>query len=124
MNNPETTDPRQLVDDYLKALIARDYERARALLADRQFQYASPTHTFDNADDFIEFSLYSSGVVDHIEQRKVFVDGNDVCHFLMLTIYLGDKRQTPVAQWAHVTNGRIQRLELLFDAHEYKNMFE
>ena len=124
MDSTEATDPRQLVDDYLDALMARDYERARSLLADSGFRYVSPVRSFDNADVFIEYILYSGGVVDRMELRKVFVDGGDVCHFLMLTTYLGDKRQTPVVQWTKVADGRIQHIELLFDAHDYKQMFE
>jgi hypothetical protein len=125
MARADTIDPRQIVDDYLEALMARDFERARSLLADSGFHYVSPIHTFDDADAFIEFSLYSSGVVGQLEVRKVFADENDVCHLLTLTTYLGDKGHTPVAQWTQVDdNGRIRRIELLFDAHEFKVMFE
>jgi len=117
-------EPRAVVDAYLAALTARDYDRARALLADSGFQFRSPMASFDDVDAFIEYTLYSSGAVTRVEERKVFVDGGDVCHFLTLTTHLGDKRQTPVAQWAQVADGRIQSIELLFDAHDYKQMFE
>ena len=116
--------PRELVDAYLTALSARDYDRARLLLADEGFSYISPIINFDNADDFVEYLLYSGGVVADMEMSKVFVDGNDVCHFLLLTTYLGDKRRMTVVQWAQVADNRIRRLELIYDAHDYKQMLE
>jgi len=124
MESGQSAEPRTVVDTYLAALSARDYERARALLADTGFRFVSPVASFDDPDSFIEYTLYSGGAVARVDQRKVFVDGGDVCHFLLLTTYLGDKRQTPVVQWAQVADGRIHSIELLFDAHDYKQMFE
>ena len=124
MDSSSAHDPRKIVDDYLEALNRRDYEHARSLLADSGFEYVSPISRFSDADALIEYSLYSGGVVARMEKRKVFVDGDDVCHFLMLTTYMGDKRETPVAHWAQVAEGRIRRIELLFDAHDYKKMLE
>ena len=117
-------EPRELVDAYLAALTARDYELARSLLADEGFTYLSPMTSLDNADNFAEYMLYTGGVVAGMNVRKVFVDGGDVCHFLMLTTYLGDKRMTPVVHLAQVIDGRIRRIELIYDAHDYKQMLE
>ena len=124
MDSATAYDPRKIVDAYLEALNGRDYERARSLLADSGFEYVSPISRFNDADALIQYSLYSGGVVASMEKRKVFVDGDDVCHFLNLTTYMGDKRKTPVVHWAQVADGRIRRIEPLFDAHDYKKMLD
>ena len=117
-------EPRQVVDAYLNALARRDYDRARTFLADAGFSFASPIAKFGSPEDFIQYLTMMGGIVQHVERRKVFVDGGDVCHFLIYTTQLADRQRTPVVQWAQVEGNRIRRIELLFDAHEYKVMFE
>ena len=117
-------EPRQVVDRYLDALARRDYDRARTFLADRGFSYTSPIASFDSADDLVEYLTMVSGIVERMERRKIFVDGSDVCHFLTYTTRIAEREQTQVVQWAHVDGERIRRIELVFDAHQFKIMFE
>ncbi len=115
---------RQPVDDYLDAIASHDYERARSLLADEGFRYESPISSFDAADDFIQHMSLMGGIVQGIERLKVFVDGGDVCHLLVYVTQLSDKESTRVAHWSRVVDGRIQRIETLFDTHWYRQMFK
>ena len=115
--------PRELVDAYIVALSAREYDQARRYLADAGFEYTSPVASFDDADDFMEYTMLMGGIVHSIGIRKVFVDGADVCHFLVFTTQIAEREQTSVAQWSRVERGRIRRIEVLFDAHQYKVMF-
>ena len=113
---------KRLVDEYLKAIESHDYERARSLLADEGFTYESPLSSFSSADDFMQHMSLLGGIIHHIEHLKVFADGHDVCHFLIFVTQLSDKESTKVVQWARVVDGRIQRIEALFDAHWYRQM--
>ena len=115
--------PRELVDAYLAALSDRDYERARTFLADSDFEYTSPIATFADADAFMDYTMLVGGIIHAITCRKAFVDGPDVCHFLVFDTQLAEKVSTPVVQWSQVAGGRIRRIEVLFDAHQYKLMF-
>lgn len=115
--------PRELVDAYIAALSARAYDQARGFLADGGFEYTSPIASFNDADDFMEYTTLMGGIVHSISSRKVFVDGTDVCHFLVLNTQIAEKERTSVAQWSRVDGGRIRRIEVLFDAHQYKVMF-
>ena len=114
---------RELVDAYFAALAARDYEQARSYLADAGFEYTSPIASFDDADDFMEYTMLMGGIVHSIGTRKVFAEGTDVCHFLVFNTQIAEREQTSVAQWSRVEGGRIRRIEVLFDAHQYKVMF-
>ncbi len=118
------TDPRAIVESYLAAIGAHDYEGARRHLADTGFRYDSPISSFSDPDDFIQQLSLSAAIVQRIEPLKAFVDGRDVCHFLRFTIQLSEKESVKVAHWARVVDGRIQQLDVVFDAHVYRRMFE
>lgn len=112
-----------MVDAFIAACARFDYERARALLADSGFEYVSPISRFDSADTFIEHVALTGGIVLSVSTRKVFVDGEDICHFLTYQIQLSDKLSVAAVQWARLREGRISRIETLFDASEYHNLF-
>jgi hypothetical protein len=115
---------RQAIDKYLDAIEDHDYERARGLLVDEGFRYESPISSFSSADDFIQHISLLGGIVHRIERLKVFVEGQDVCHLLVYVTQISDKESIKVAHWARVVDGRIQRIEALFDAHWYRQMLE
>jgi hypothetical protein len=111
------------VDAYLAAQSARDFEAMRNFLADQGFSYCSPIAVFDRADDFIQYAAVSSGIIIDREIRKVFVDGNDICHFMTYRIQISEKLAVEAAQWSHVHEERIQRIEAVFDASAYRALF-
>lgn len=119
----ERPDPLSVVMNYLAARDARDFETARTFLADKGFIYESPISRFDNADAFIGYLALTSGIVQSVETRKVFVDGTDVCHFFKYHIQISEKFSASMAHWTQVHDGRIVRIETLFDASEYRLLF-
>jgi len=115
---------RELVDELLDAIERHDYEQARGLLADEGFSYESPISCFSSADDFVQHFSLIAGLLHKIERRKVFVDGQELCHILVFVTQLSDKESMKAVLWTRVANGRIQRIEALFDTHWYHRMFE
>jgi hypothetical protein len=120
---PVAADPLAVVEAFFAARECLDFERARGLLADQGFSFRSPVMCFDSADHLIQYTAHSSGIIQSMVVRKVFVDGPDVCHFLTYRIQISEKLALDVAQWAHVEDGRIQRLEAVFDASLYRELF-
>jgi hypothetical protein len=116
-------DPLSVVEGFLAARDAFDYEQARTFLADTGFSFQSPIARFDSADALIQYSALASGIVQSVERRRVFVDGPDVCHFLTYRIQISEKQSVEVAQWARVKDGRIVRIEAIFDATAYRVLF-
>jgi ketosteroid isomerase-like protein len=116
-------DPLSVVEDYFAARDAFDYERARTLLADVGFELVSPILRFDSADAFVQHASLTAGIVQSVATRKVFVDGEDVCHFQTFRIQISEKLEIPIAHWAKVRNGRIVRIEAIFDASVYRDLF-
>jgi limonene-1,2-epoxide hydrolase len=115
--------PKDVVDAYLDAINAHDYEAARRYLADTGFVYQSPIARFDSADAFMEHFAMTMGILQRIERVKTFVDGPDVCSILIVHIQLSSKEQIRFVNWARVENGRIQAIEAVFDARIYQTLF-
>ncbi|HSQ07299.1 MAG TPA: hypothetical protein VLM84_06355, partial [Chromatiaceae bacterium] len=63
------------------------------------------------------------GILQGIERLKTFVDGPDVCSFLVLRIQISDKQRVKLVTWSHVEQGRIRRMEVLFDTRIYQTLF-
>jgi hypothetical protein len=118
-----SADPLTVVESYLDARDRYDYDRARTFLADSGFEFHSPISRFESADDFIQYSALAGGIVLSAQRRKVFADGPDVCHILTYRIQISEKLSVAVAQWARVEDGRIRRIEAIFDATAYRQLF-
>lgn len=119
-----TSDSRSIVERFLAAESARDYGLARTFLADQGFSYASPISVFRSADDYLQYLSLASGIVQERFVRKVFVDAEDVCHFITYRIQISEKQSVEVVHWAQVRDERIARIEMLFDASNYRQLFE
>lgn len=115
--------PKDVVDAYLDAIDRHHYEAARGYLANVGFVYESPIACFDSADAFMEYSAMNMGILQRVERVKAFVDGQDVCNILIMHIQLSSKERVKVVNWARVEQGRIQRIEVVFDARIYQNLF-
>jgi hypothetical protein len=118
-----SADPLSVVEAFFAASDAFDFERARTLLADQGFSFRSPIAMFDCADHFIQYGAHMSGIIQSVQVRKVFVDGPDVCHFLTYRIQISEKLSVDAVQWTHVEDGHILRIETLFDASVYRELF-
>ena len=116
--------PRQTVDAYFDALRARDFDRVRACLSDDRFSYRSPISHFDRADAFVRDISRIGPILEGIERRKTFCEGNDVCCIADFKTRMASLQVTPVVHWATVEDGKIVAIETFFDAREYAKLFE
>lgn len=116
--------PQAVFDAYLDAFAARDFDAVRATLADEGFVYRSPVTTHTDVDVFVADIVTRIGqILDGIDRRRIFVDGDEVCAILNFRIRINVVTDTPVVLWAKVERGRIVSLEAFFDATEYTQMF-
>lgn len=116
--------PKQVVDAYFAALGARDFERVRSFLADSGFSYRSPISRFDRATAFVNDISRIGPILESIEHRRTFVDGNEVCCIVDFKTRMDSLQVTPVVHWSRVENGKIVAIETFFDAREYARLFE
>ena len=120
MNN---SSPEAVFNEYLDAFAARDFERMRATLSDGEFYYRSPVNTMTSADVVVLDISRVGQILDGIDRRRIFVDGDEVCAILTFKIRINVVTLYPVVLWAKIQNGRIASLESFFDATEYIQMF-
>jgi ketosteroid isomerase-like protein len=113
-----------VVNGYLDAIAARDFERARRFLADRGFSNHSPISTFDNADAFVADISRVGSILERMVQRRIFVDGDEVCVILDYVTHMHRRQVTPVVHWMRVVDGKIAAIETFFDARVYEGLFE
>ncbi len=113
-----------IVETYLNAIAQRDYELARSYLADEGFEYLSPINGFSSAEKFLAYMELAMPIMQRFELRKAFCDGDECCHILSVTSQISEKRTATVVQWSRLKDGKIQRLELIFDAYEYKMLLQ
>jgi hypothetical protein len=117
-----TPAPEEIVSALLDAFEARDFELARTFLSDDAFFYRSPIESFTNADAFISNISRVGPILERIERRKTFVNGNDVCSVLKIRTTMDTLDATPVVQLTTVVAGKIIAVEAFFDATEYNRM--
>lgn len=116
--------PQAVFDAYLDAFAARDLDAVRATLAERGFCYRSPVASHTDVNLFVTDIVARIGqILDGIDRRRIFVDGDEVCAILDFRIRINVVTHTPVVLWAKIEQGRIVSLEAFFDATEYTQMF-
>ena len=110
-----STDAATVVARYFAAFGGGDVTTARQLLWD-DLSFHGPIDTFNNADDLIRSLSALAPLVKGIEQRKVLVDGDDVATFYDMLTPMGT---SPIAEWHHVRDGKIDAIQVYFDARPF-----
>ena len=116
--------PVAVVNAYIDALEARDFDLARQYLSDTGFHYRSPVTETSSADNFNLIISRIGPILERIERRKTFTKADEVCvimHFITTMEHLKD---VPVVQVCRVADGKIVDMEVFFDASEYNRMFD
>jgi hypothetical protein len=119
-----TPGPKEVVDAYLRAIAARDFEGARRWLADGPFVHRSPISSFTNADAYIADISRIGPILEAVERRRTFVDGNEVCVVVNYITRMDRREVTPAVHWLTILGGKIASIETFFDARGYARLFE
>jgi len=113
-----------VVNSFFDAMEARDFERAETLLSADDFSYVGPIDNFDNAGAFIRDISRIGSILEGLNRRRMFVDGDEVCAIVTYETTLEVIESTRIAHWIRVEQGRITRIESFFDARAYAGMFD
>ena len=116
--------PVEVVDAYFDAMAARDFDRLRTCLADAGFAHRSPIAAIRDPDTYAAYISRIGPVLESLERRRTFVDGDEVCAILDYRMRLSEVMVIPVVIWFRVTGGRICSIETFFDATEYRRMID
>jgi predicted SnoaL-like aldol condensation-catalyzing enzyme len=98
--NESAKSAKEIVMEYLQALIERrDFKSARSYLKDN-LTYVSPLNSFDGVEPYLKYN--ESLHLPKPDIKKVFTDGDDVCLLYEMTLTTTPPVTFPVSFWAHV----------------------
>jgi hypothetical protein len=102
----------EIAEIYFTSWQAGNTDTLRSILAD-DVSFSGPLAQIDNADDCAKSLAQLARATTNLVVRKRFVDGDDVVTWFDLQV--GNTPSTPVANWSHVENGLITRIQVTFD---------
>src|SRR5215468_2222858 len=107
----------EIVESYRTAIAAQDFATARKLMRD-DMTFRGPLDTFHTADAYLEAVKRLAAIIQRIDLRKVFVDGDDVC--VLYEMVTNTPAGTAfIAEWYQVAEGQISALQVVFDARPF-----
>src|SRR5205814_7713030 len=112
---------REIVESYREALGKGDFASARNLMQDNMV-FEGPLDTFNKADDYLAANKKLASIIQRIDLKKVFVDGDDVC--VLYEMVTNTPAGTAfIAEWYQVKDGKIAALRAVFDARPFATLF-
>lgn len=111
----------EIIQSYQTALGTGDFDTARTFMRD-DMSFQGPFDTFTTADDYLGALKQLATIIERIDLKKVFVDGDDVCVLYDMVT------KTPagtafIAEWYQVQGGKIAALRAVFDARPFAPLF-
>ena len=110
-----------VVQTFQQAVGKGDYAAARKQLSDR-FSFQGPIDTFDRPDAYLESIKKLHNIIERIEMKKLFVDGDDVC-MLYDMVTKSPAGTAFIAEWHRVKDDKIAAIRVVFDARPFAAMF-
>ncbi|WP_029433215.1 nuclear transport factor 2 family protein [Blastococcus sp. URHD0036] len=110
-----TSDPATLADTYFRSWVARDEQGLRSVLAP-DADFAGPLGTAEGVDACVAGLVGMARILDDVAVLHRWIDGDDVLTWFELRTTVAPP--TPVANWMHLSGGRIARIRVTFDPRE------
>src|SRR5215472_16720236 len=115
------TTASEVVERYQTALGKGDFATARKWMQD-DMAFQGPLDTFNQADEYLEALKRLASIIQRIDLKKVFVDGDDVC--VLYDMVTNTPAGTAfIAEWYQVKGGKIASLRAVFDARPFAALF-
>jgi limonene-1,2-epoxide hydrolase len=111
----------EIVESYRAALGKGDFATARMLMQDNM-TFQGPFDTFNTADAYLEAAGRLASIIQRIDLKKVFADGDDIC--VLYDMVTNTPAGTAfIAEWYQVQGGKIAALRAVFDARPFAALF-
>jgi len=115
------TSAKEIVETYQAALGRGDFAAARELLHD-DLAFHGPIDTFNRADEYLAAIGRLANIIQRIDVKKVFAEGNDVC--VLYDMVTNTPAGTAfIVEWYQVRGDKIGALRAVFDARPFAAMF-
>ena len=106
---------------FKKAMGKGDWKNARGFLAD-EISFVGPFDSFSKPDDYLAALQKLHHIVERVEPKKMFVDGEDVC--MLYDMVTNTPAGTAfISEWYKVKGGKIAAVRVVFDARPFAPLF-
>jgi limonene-1,2-epoxide hydrolase len=111
----------KIVSDYQQALGKGDFAAAKKLVHNNLL-FQGPLDTFHSPEPYFEALKQLHPVIQRIDMKKIFADGNDVC--VLYEMVTNTPAGTAfVCEWYQVKGEKIAGVRTVFDARPFAAMF-
>jgi hypothetical protein len=111
---PTMTAAKSVVEKYQAALGRDDWKGARALLED-DLEFIGPLDNFHDADSYIAALQKLYPMVESVDVKRAFVEGDDVAVLCDLHFRPPMPATMYVVEWYRVRGDKISRVQVVFD---------
>jgi hypothetical protein len=108
---------KEVVMGFQMAMGKNDWAGARKHLADR-IDFVGPFDKFSRPEEYLAALQKLHPIVERVDMHHMFVDGDDVAMFYDL-VTNSPAGTASVAEWHHVTAGKIDRIRVVLDARPF-----
>ena len=116
------TNAKETVLGFQQAMGKGDWKGARGFLAN-DLNFVGPFESFSKADDYMAALQKLHHIVERVEPKKMFVDGEDVC--MLYDMVTNPPAGTAfISEWYKVNAGKISAVRVVFDARPFAPMFK
>jgi limonene-1,2-epoxide hydrolase len=111
----------KIVSAYQQALGKGDFAAARKLVHDNLL-FQGPLDTFHSPEPYFEALKKLHPIIQRIDMKKIFADGNDVC--VLYDMVTNTSAGTVfVCEWYQVKGEKIAGVRTVFDARPFVAIF-
>jgi hypothetical protein len=111
---------KDVVIGFQAAMGRDDWAGARAHLAER-IDFVGPFDKFSRPEDYLAALQKLHPIVERVDMHHMFAEGDEVAMFYDL-VTNSPAGTAFVAEWHHVTNGKIDRIRVVFDPRPFAPM--
>jgi quinol monooxygenase YgiN len=108
---------------YYAAAVKKDIGACRGLLNDDDFLFRGLFKTYRNPDDYLADFRQLLQITARLEVKKIIAQAIDVVVLFELETTASVAATTLVAEWHRVENGKICRVQSVFDGRPFAAMF-
>jgi hypothetical protein len=118
----QSDDAGEVLSSYYEAANKRDFDACRRHLAD-QFVFRGLFRTYQSADEYLGDFKQLLQITRRLEIKSLVSQGADAVILFELETTAPAAATTLVAEWHHIENGKISRVQSVFDGRPFEALF-
>jgi hypothetical protein len=112
----------EILRSYYNAAIRRDFEACERHLA-KNLLFRGLFRTYQSADEYLADFKQLLQITVHLEAKSVVAQAADAVILFELETTAPVAATTLVTEWHHIENGKISRVQSVFDGRPFEAMF-